>query len=155
MVKIDLRNRHRFTIPPRRILQKCFNIVASHQNLKQSLVSVEIASLHEIQQLNKTYRKKNKPTNVLSFPFRGLSSLPNQRNLDYFLGDLVLCPEILQYEAKVQQKYIENHWCHLFIHGILHLIGYNHDTNDAAHKMEKTEIVLLRKMSIDNPYFQQ
>lgn len=155
MIKIDLSNKHQFEIPPHEILQKCFETVAAHQNLARAFISIEIASANEIQQLNKTYRKQNKPTNILSFPFKGLTGLPNQTPLECFLGDIVICPEILQNEAKTQQKRLEHHWCHLLIHGILHLLGYDHACDNTATEMEQVEILLLEKMNIDNPYIEK
>ena len=152
MITIALRNKHQFRIPKLKVLQKCCDLVAEYQSLERIIISIEIASVSEIQQLNRIYRKEDKPTNILSFPFSQPIGIPDKTLLDYFLGDIVICPEILKNEAIIQYKDIQDHWCHLLIHGILHLLGYNHNCNNTATKMEQTEVVLLKRMSIKNPY---
>lgn len=153
MITIALRNKHQFRIPRLKVLQKCCDVVVKYQNLERIIISIEIASVSEIQQLNHIYRKEDKPTNILSFPFSQPIATPDKTSLNYFLGDIVICPKILKNEAIIQHKDIEHHWCHLLIHGILHLLGYNHHCNNTATKMEQTEVVLLKRMNIKNPYF--
>ena len=96
----------------------------------------------ESQLLNKQYRKKNEPTNVLSF-------LINDKPL---LGDIILCHSVIKKEALVQKKSIDDHYAHLIIHGYLHLIGFDHAKNDDAFTMENKEIAVLKKLGIKNPY---
>ena len=84
-----------------------------------------------------------------------MPGLPNDAELDCFLGDIVICPEILKDEAKIQQKFLQHHWCHLLIHGILHLLGYDHTCDHTALEMEQIEILLLQKMNINNPYLEK
>ena len=88
----------------------------------------------ESQSLNNQYRKKNAPTNVLSF-------LINDNPL---LGDIILCHAIIKKEALAQKKTIDDHYAHLVIHGYLHLIGFDHTKNDDALKMENKEIAVLK-----------
>ncbi|MGH8397647.1 MAG: rRNA maturation RNase YbeY, partial [Gammaproteobacteria bacterium] len=87
--------------------------------------------------LNRTYRHKDYPTNVLSFP----ASLPAgiQTSL---LGDLVICAPVVLREAAQQNKAIESHWAHLTVHGSLHLLGYDHETDTQAQEMESLETVV-------------
>ena len=115
---------------------------------KDAEVVIRIVDTDEISDLNQQYRLKTGPTNILSFPFavpEGVSGL----NL---LGDLVVCAEVLQQEAIAQKKPLKDHWAHIIIHGILHLIGYDHIKAKDALEMEAKEIHLLQQLRIDNPY---
>ena len=96
----------------------------------------------ESQLLNNQYRKKNEPTNVLSF-------LINDKPL---LGDIILCHSVIKKEALAQKKSIDDHYAHLIIHGYLHLIGFDHTKNDDALTMENKEIAVLKKLGFKNPY---
>jgi len=96
-----------------------------------------------IQKLNRDYRHKDKPTNVLSFPDNGPAPL---------LGDIALAFETVQREADEKSISIDNHLTHLIIHGFLHLQGYDHETDDEAAQMEALEIKALEALNIDNPY---
>jgi len=110
-------------------------------------LTIRIVEIPESQQLNHQYRQKNKPTNVLSFPFE----VPEGIDIN-LLGDLVICADIVIQEAKDQNKILQHHWAHLVIHGCLHLLGYDHIKDDEATEMESIEIKLLSKLGIDNPY---
>lgn len=113
-------------------------------------VSVRIVDEAEGRQLNASYRDKDYATNVLSFPTEipaGFTQLPLQP-----LGDIALCAAVVEREAREQGKVLENHWAHLVIHGILHLLGYDHETDEAASGMETIEIAALQKLGIANPY---
>lgn len=105
-------------------------------------VSVVLASNDFIQNLNKQYRNKDKPTNVLSFP----------QDDPRHLGDIILALQTIQTEAEAQKKSFENHFIHLVVHGFLHLLGYDHETDEEAREMEGLEIEILRHLSIENPY---
>ncbi len=108
---------------------------------------VRVVTKDEIQLLNKQYRQKNKPTNILSFPAE------QHEFLDYAcLGDLVICAEIVKDEAEVQNKQLAHHWAHLIIHGMLHLQGYDHLEMTEAKNMESLEIKILKTLGVDNPY---
>lgn len=118
---------------------------------KESEITLRMVDADEIHQLNLTYRNMDKPTNILSFPFElpeGVDDMP-------FLGDLVVCREVLVREALEQQKTLEEHFCHLIIHGCLHLIGYDHIEDDEAEEMEGLEIKALAKLGYKNPYEEQ
>lgn len=105
-------------------------------------VSVVLADDAFIQELNKTYRGMDKPTNVLSFP----------QDEDFHLGDIVFARETIEREATEQSKDFENHLIHLTVHGFLHLLGYDHETEDEATEMESFEIQILDELGIENPY---
>lgn len=105
-------------------------------------VSVVLANDAFIQELNKTYRGMDKPTNVLSFP----------QDEDYHLGDIIFALETIEREAVEQSKSFENHLIHLTVHGFLHLFGYDHETDDEAEEMESFEIRILDELGIENPY---
>ena len=110
-------------------------------------INLNIVSLAKIQELNHTYRSKNKPTNVLSFPFE------NEFSLDIrLLGDIVVSHEIINKEATEQNKTFYAHWAHIIIHSCLHLMGYDHIIEEEANLMENYEILLLKQLNIANPY---
>ena len=100
----------------------------------------------EIQDLNKRYAGKNKPTNVLSFPSN--EDLTERR----FLGDIAICSELIIEEAMVQGKEIQDHLIHIFVHGVLHLLGFDHGENSSAEQMESLEIRILKKIGVADPY---
>lgn len=110
-------------------------------------LAIRIVSSAEISQLNADYRKKNGPTNVLSFP----ADLPPGIGLP-LLGDLVICAEVVAREADEQHKPLYAHWAHMVIHGTLHLLGYDHIEEADANIMESLEIDLLQQINIPNPY---
>jgi len=110
---------------------------------------IRIVDEAEGQQLNQRYRNKDKPTNVLSFPFE----VPAGVESDH-LGDLVVCAPVVVREAQEQGKSPNNHWAHLVIHGVLHLCGYDHQTEDEAQQMESREKTILHGLGIEDPYRQ-
>jgi probable rRNA maturation factor len=110
-------------------------------------LTIRLVTIEESQQLNSQYRHKDKPTNVLSFPFE----VPEGIELN-LLGDLVVCVPIVEQEAKEQSKSLFDHWAHMIIHGCLHLLGYDHISDADADEMEALEIKVLAELSIDNPY---
>ena len=148
---LNIINDDEYPIPKFEDLLKCLDLVASHHNLKSPCVNVNIVSNDEIQQINKDFRDKDYPTNIISFEFEKPQGLPDDI-LDDFLGDIVIAPKVLEKEALEQNKDINNHWCHIFIHGLLHLLGYDHIIDDEAEAMENFEMQLLAKLNIANPY---
>ncbi len=110
-------------------------------------IVIRIVDETESAELNRQYRKKSGPTNILTFTFDS----PNNIDLN-LLGDLVICAPVVKREAEQQSKAIYDHWAHITIHGVLHLQGYDHAKEDEAEDMEVREIAVLKKISIDNPY---
>jgi len=110
-------------------------------------IVIRLVDEQESQALNEQYRHKQGPTNILSFP----ADLPEGIELD-LLGDLVICAPVVAKEALAQHKTSLAHWAHIVIHGVLHLLGYDHIDDDDAELMESKEIALLKKLNIDNPY---
>lgn len=117
---------------------------------QQAELTVRIVDEAESQQLNHEYRGKDKPTNVLSFPFEA----PPGIELD-LLGDLVICAPVVTQEAAEQNKPLSHHWAHMLIHGILHLLGYDHISDQQAAEMEPLETKLLADLGIPDPYTPQ
>jgi probable rRNA maturation factor len=105
-------------------------------------LTLRITNEAESRALNHRYRGRDYATNVLSFPYQEPG----------MLGDLVLCAPVVAREAKAQGKPLRAHWAHLVIHGCLHLLGYDHEQSQAAEKMEKLEIRILRNLGFANPY---
>jgi probable rRNA maturation factor len=97
--------------------------------------------------LNRGYRGKDKPTNVLSFPAARI-----ERDLEGSLGDLVICAPVVAAEARAQHKAPAAHWAHMVVHGVLHLHGYGHETARQARVMEGLEVEILRGFGYQDPY---
>jgi len=112
-------------------------------------LSILLTSDEVIRQLNATYRGQDKPTNVLSF---GGEPEAWSQNRNFLLGDIVLGYQTIKTEAEQQQKNINNHVSHLIVHGVLHLLGYDHRDDESADDMERIEINILKGIGIENPY---
>lgn len=104
-----------------------------------------------IKDLNKTYRGKDKATNVLSFPSTE-SLLPGEENEPVHIGDVILAYDYVSEEAKKEKKVLQTHLSHLVVHGVLHLLGYDHETSEDAEAMETLEIKLMKQLGLENPY---
>jgi len=112
-------------------------------------IVVRIVDEQESAELNEQYRHKQGPTNILSFPVE----VPFGIELN-LLGDLVVCAPVLEKEALEQHKALTDHWAHIIVHGVLHLLGYDHIDDKEAELMENKEITILNKLNIKNPYLQ-
>ncbi|GAK82960.1 metal-dependent hydrolase YbeY [Vibrio ponticus] len=121
------------------------NAIALFQ--KEAEVTVRIVDEQESHQLNLEYRGKDKPTNVLSFPFEAPPGI--EINL---LGDLIICRQVVEQEAIEQDKPLLAHWAHMVVHGCLHLLGYDHIEDDEAEEMESLETEIMQKMGFKDPY---
>lgn len=120
---------------------------------RQCGVSVRIVDVEEIRHLNMQFRHQDKPTNVLAFAAgnsRVFTGLPEDEV--EFLGDLVICGPLVEQEAEEQGKSPASHWGHLLVHGMLHLLGYDHETNNRAAEMESMEKRILADRGIEDPY---
>ena len=134
-------------IPPLDSFTEWANAVLASESLYEQEITIRLTDEIESQQLKNDYRGKNKPTNVLSFPFEAPPGI--EMNL---LGDLVICAPIILKEAQEQQKKVIDHYAHMTIHGILHLLGYDHIDDTEADVMENKEIQILSTLGIDDPY---
>ncbi|WP_163390314.1 rRNA maturation RNase YbeY [Enterovibrio norvegicus] len=114
---------------------------------KQAETTIRIVDEFESQSLNRDYRGKDKPTNVLSFPFEA----PPGVELD-LLGDLIICRQVVEKEAKEQNKDLFAHWAHMVVHGSLHLLGYDHIDDEEAEEMESLEISIMTALEFPDPY---
>ena len=110
-------------------------------------MTVRIVDEAESQALNRTYRAKDRPTNVLSFPFE----CPTEVSLP-LLGDLVICRQVVEYEAAEQKKPLMAHWAHMVVHGSLHLLGYDHIDDSEAEEMESLETKIMQGLGFVDPY---
>jgi probable rRNA maturation factor len=116
---------------------------------KQGEMTIRIVDINEMTILNKTFRKKEGPTNVLSFPY----IVPADVALfSPVLGDIVICAKVVEKEAKEQHIMWEAHWAHMVVHGIYHLLGYDHETDHDAICMEKQESDSMQSLGFNNPY---
>jgi probable rRNA maturation factor len=120
-------------------------VLAEDDNKKE--ITIRIVDETESAQLNKQYRHKQGPTNVLAFPYDIPVEFENNT-----LGDIVICAPLVAQEAKAQGKTLQAHWAHLVIHGVLHLLGYVHEHESDAQIMETLEITILARLKFPNPY---
>lgn len=115
-----------------------------------STVSIRVVDEDEMHALNRDYRNKDNPTNVLSFPAGEFDGLPSGESP--ILGDIVVCAGVVAREAAEQGKAIADHWSHLIVHGTLHLLGYDHMSEAEAAAMEGLERDILAGLGIADPY---
>lgn len=114
-----------------------------------SVLTIRLVGNAESRRLNRTWRGKDKPTNVLSFPSGAALPVASQ---SMELGDLAICAPVVAREAREQQKLPRAHWAHMVIHGVLHLLGHDHENDADAHEMEALEVQLLAGFGYSNPY---
>ena len=113
-------------------------------------LSVRLVDTEEIQSLNRDYRRKDAATNVLSFPVGTIEGLP--ADAAQALGDIVVCATVVREEAAQQEKPVDEHWAHILVHGTLHLLGYDHETDADALEMEGLETRILTENGLPDPY---
>lgn len=128
-------------------LEQVFILVSNSEGLEDANVNLSFISSKEMQSLNKQYRGLDKDTNVLSFENQDIS-----REHTKNIGDIAICYPYVVDEAKKENKELDNHITHMFIHGTLHILGYDHENESEANNMELKEIELLSKFNIINPY---
>ena len=134
-------------LPTPELFQQWVDAALTSVTTKIFELTIRLVDTTESQEINHHYRHKNKPTNVLSFPFE----VPDGIELN-LLGDLIICKQVVEQEANEQKKALFDHWAHMVIHGCLHLLGYDHINDTDANEMEALEIQILAKLTIDNPY---
>jgi probable rRNA maturation factor len=144
------------SVPPEIQVQSWLDLAymaGSRSSCRQYDVSVRIVDEDESRQLNRQYRQLDRATNVLAFPAGsadGFSGLPASEVQP--LGDLVICGPLVEREADDQGKSAAGHWGHLLVHGMLHLLGYDHETSTQAAEMEAIEKHILSEKGFDDPY---
>ncbi len=111
------------------------------------VLSVRVVGATRSRNLNARYRHKDKATNVLSFA--GAGRAPDGRN---YLGELVICAPVVAREARAQKKAPESHWAHMTVHGVLHLLGFDHEAAPEARKMASREVQILDRLGFSDPY---
>ncbi|MCE2593575.1 rRNA maturation RNase YbeY [Motilimonas cestriensis] len=119
-------------------------------SLEEAELTVRIVDNQESQQLNCDYRGKDKPTNVLSFPFEAPPGIELP-----LLGDLIVCKQVVEQEATEQGKPLMAHWAHMLVHGSLHLLGYDHIDDDEAEEMEGLETQIMQQLGFVDPYISE
>lgn len=123
--------------------------LALRDNIEKAELTIRLVNSDEMIHLNTSYRQQNKTTNVLAFP----SMIPKEVELEYpLLGDVIICPDVLVQESKELKKGLKEHWSLILIHGVLHLLGYDHIKEADAEKMQAVEIKLLAELGFSNPY---
>ena len=128
-------------------LNKMFKHISSKEGLEDNNVNLRFVSSREMKKLNSHYRGINKDTNVLSFENQDLSK-DHTKNI----GDIAISYSYVKNEAITQEKNLDDHIMHMFTHGMLHILGYDHNNNHQANNMESKEIEFLSKFNIINPY---
>ena len=152
-LKLELVRASRSRTPPRSRMNNWAAAALGRRGSGREL-AVRIVAPGESRELNRRWRGKDKPTNVLSFPATELQAPRADRARDAVpLGDLVICADVVRREAERDGKRIEAHWAHMVIHGALHLAGYDHEVGDRERiRMERREIAVLRSFGYGNPY---
>ena len=134
-----------------KLIKKSINICIKEMHLKKNFyISVFVTNNNNMKKINLKYRKKNKTTNVLSFPQNEARFIGKTSAI--ILGDIVVSLEEIYKESLEQNKVFYNHLSHMIIHSFLHLLGFDHDTKKNFEIMKKKEISILSKMSISSPY---
>lgn len=133
-------------MPAQKLFQVWVDAVLRDSSQNSEIV-IRIVDEPEMLQFNQQYRDKKSLTNILSFPFE----IPEGIESD-LLGDLLVCAPVVEKEAIQQNKKLEHHWAHLLVHGLLHLLGYDHIDDVEAEEMEALEVKILKTIKIKNPY---
>jgi probable rRNA maturation factor len=118
----------------------------------RAALTIRLVDPEEGATLNRTYRGREGPTNVLSFPFELPTGLDIGDPIADLLGDLVICADVVQREALEQGKPVQAHWAHMVVHGALHLLDYDHLTPTQADEMERLECAILGELGFSSPY---
>ncbi len=133
-------------IPDRQSIKMWVRTVLADYNKDTELV-IRVVDEYEGTELNKKWRQMDTPTNVLSFPVSNIEAINHN-----ILGDIVICAPVVTREAREQGKSIDAHWAHIVIHGVLHLLEYDHITKEDAEIMETLETDILANLGYADPY---
>ncbi len=140
------------TMPAAGQLRKWAKKVLKNQTTEDVEITIRIVDPLEMIKLNTQYRHKEGVTNVLSFPYDSENITINIKKKPLLLGDIVICADVVNQEAIAQEKKPIAHWAHIVTHGILHLLGYDHEVEADAIIMESLEITVLESLGFSNPY---
>ena len=132
---------------PSETLLREWTLQALPADRKDAEITIRVVDEAEITALNREYRGKDGATNVLSFPYESMPAIETA-----LLGDVVICAPVVAMESVAQQKPLEAHWAHMVVHGVLHLLGYDHQKDSEARDMEDHETQLLARLGYANPY---
>ena len=135
-----------FELPSDVMLKEFVNAALPETDSTAGL-TLRVVDNAEMRNSNLQWRGIDKTTNVLSFP----ADLPVETGIKY-LGDILICAEVLQRESREQNKSLFDHWAHIVVHGVLHLLGHDHENDSEAAVMEAREIEILATLGIDDPY---
>lgn len=148
----NIQNASKYALPLTRAEIKARVTLALKDHQKKAELSIRFVTAQEMTDLNFRYRQLNKTTNVLAFP----CVLPAGVVLEYpVLGDIIICPEVLLEESKQLNKSLKSHYSLILLHGVLHLLGYDHIKDDDAVRMQSIEIKLLAELGYGNPYLHE
>ena len=156
MVNIEIINQTNSVIIDKIDFDK-ISLLISHEvnkinnNIGEIEIALTISNSEFIKKLNYQYRGKDNATNVLSILSCDINKIKNNQEFLH-LGDIVICDEIIKKESQEQTKNLQDHFTHMLIHGILHLLGYEHEDKDDRQVMENIEINLLSMLDVNNPY---
>ena len=128
-------------------ISRCANVALQREQCEPSTLAIKVVGLNEMTLLNETYRAKSGATNVLSFPMDAEDEQHHR-----CLGDIAICLEVVSTEAAEQQKTVAAHLAHMTVHGVLHLLGYDHQYDEDAALMEEKEVEVLMQLGFSNPY---
>lgn len=128
-------------------LENWFRLTIDEIRTLEGSVSIKFLGKEEMQLMNKKFRSADHPTNVLAFPIDNRLELETDS-----LGDIAICHEVVLKEAKEQNKKVTDHMAHIFIHGVLHLLGHDHHQEVQAETMENLERKILSKIGVADPY---
>lgn len=145
-LELDLQRASRARIPSATRFRR-WVMAALRGRRARAEITIRVVTPAESRRLNARYRGKDKPTNVLSFACEAPSLLKLPA-----LGDLVICAQVVKREARQQGKPVEAHWAHMTVHGVLHLLGYDHQRKNEARHMEALEKTILAGLGHPDPY---
>tara|TARA_B100001094_G_scaffold60953_1_gene56548 strand:- start:252 stop:698 length:447 start_codon:yes stop_codon:yes gene_type:complete len=128
-------------------LNKALSYIFKEEGITDSSINLKILTDEDIKELNKKFRNKNTTTNVLSFSNEDVS-----KSITGNLGDIAISYEFVKRESKEHKKNFDDHMIHMLIHGVYHILGFDHENDEMADIMEIKEVKLLKKLDIKNPY---
>ena len=128
-------------------LNKAISYIFKEEGISDSSINLKILTDEDIKELNKKFRNKNTTTNVLSFSNEDVS-----KSITGNLGDIAISYEFVKRESKEHKKNFDDHMIHMLVHGVYHILGFDHENDEMADIMEIKEVKLLKKLDIKNPY---